>query len=106
MVVERSSSRRMKAGRQAFFDEGKRLDADPSTRDQSVCWICGMRIDYDAPPHSSPDSHNLDHYHPVSERPDLQEDPSNWRHSHRRCNELRSNGAPSAGLGELVRDWW
>jgi hypothetical protein len=92
--------------RRVFFEEGRRLDADPSTRDQSVCWICLGRIDYDAEPGSTPDSHNLDHYHTVSQSPEMQEDPANFRHSHRRCNGARGALAPEADLGELVADWW
>lgn len=103
-MTQRSSSRRMKQLREDFFQQGKALDAvgDPA----ADCWICGQSIDYDAAPHSTPDSHNLDHYYPVSERPDLQEDPTNFRHSHRRCNETRGAGAPSTGLGTPVPQWW
>jgi 5-methylcytosine-specific restriction endonuclease McrA len=89
-----------------FFEQGRRLDADPATRAEASCWICLQRIDYDAAPGTTEDSHELDHYFPVSTHPDLQEDPTNFRHSHRRCNGERSNQAPKAGLGEQVPDWW
>ena len=92
--------------REAFFEEGKRLDADPETRPRSICWLCRGRIDYTAKPGTTPDSHNLDHRHPVSTHPELQRDPANFRHSHTSCNQHRGNGAPSAGLGEPVPDWW
>ena len=52
-MAQRSSSRHMRELRTAFFEEGKRLDADPATRAQADCWICGQRIDYDAAPCST-----------------------------------------------------
>jgi 5-methylcytosine-specific restriction endonuclease McrA len=102
--MARSSSRRMKQLTQEFFLEGRRLDAkkDPAAN----CWMCKQTIDYSVDPHTTPDSHNLDHYHSVSEHPELQEDPTNFRHSHMLCNNQRSNNAPTLGLGEAVPDWW
>ena len=96
----------MKKLRDEFFADGKRLDADPETRAEASCWICGQRIDYDADPGSADDSHELDHYHPVSLRPELQEDPANFRHAHRKCNGVRGNRAPRPGLGVTVPAWW
>lgn len=106
MPGKRVDSRRMKRLRSEFFEDGKRLDADPDTRDRANCWLCRTRIDYTVPPGSTPDSHNMDHYVTVDERPDLQEDPSNFRHSHASCNEARGKRAPSPGLGEPVPAWW
>lgn len=102
----RKNTRAMHKGRQEFFEEGRRLDADPATRHLSVCWLCAGRIDYDAAPHTTPDSHNLDHYHSVRDHPEMQEDPSNFRHAHMLCNLNRGANAPSLGLGEAVQDWW
>ena len=104
--MARSSSRHMKRLRAEFFAEGKRLDADPITRHLADCWLCGQRIAYDVEPSSTPDSHNLDHYHPVSTHPELQEDPSGFRHAHFQCNTSRGNRAPAPGLGEVVAAWW
>ena len=104
--MARSDTRAMKAERAAFFAEGARLDADPETRHLANCWLCKQRIAYDVEPNSTPDSHNLDHYHPVSTHPELQHDTTNWRHSHMLCNQNRGNRAPSAGLGESVAEWW
>lgn len=93
--------------RDEFFEDGKRLDADPDTRELSVCWLCGDRIDYVAQPGSSPDSHNLDHFYPVVDYPELEEDPDNFRHSHADCNARRGKSAPTAGgLGEPMPQWW
>lgn len=102
--MARTNSRRMHAAREQFFQKGKELDAkgDPAAN----CWLCKERIDYSAEPHSTPESHNLDHYHPVATHPELQEDPDNFRHSHRLCNGQRSSDAPSPGLGEPVANWW
>ena len=104
--MPRTNSRRMQALRAAFFEEWRRLDADPGTRDQAACWICQQRIDYDALPGTTEDSHELDHVIPVSRRPDLQEDPTNFAHVHRRCNGTRGVRDPRGDLGDVVDDWW
>ena len=96
----------MHALRTEFFEDGRRLDADPETRARSVCWICQQRIDYDAAPGTTPQSHELDHVRPVAQFPELQEDPSNFAHSHRACNGARSTGAPRGDLGDEVPQWW
>ena len=103
-VRSRPDSRRMKRLRREFFEQGKRLDAagDPA----ADCWLCRQRIDYNVEPHTTPDSHNLDHYHPFSTHPELLEDVTNWRHSHMLCNLSRGNRSPSPGLGESVGEWW
>ncbi|WP_210578594.1 HNH endonuclease [Actinomyces succiniciruminis] len=106
MASARRSTRRFAKLREEFYQQGKRLDADPATRAESVCWICKQRIDYDAAPGSTEDSHELDHVIAVSLRPDLQEDPSNFAHSHRRCNAARGNVAPTGDLGDEVPAWW
>lgn len=96
--MARVQSRAFSKLRKQFFEAGK--------RDQEPCWLCGMSIDYDAAPGTTPDSHELDHYHPVSLSPELQEDPANFRHAHRSCNGARGNRSPSAGLGQLAPSWW
>lgn len=103
---KRKNTRRMTKLREEFFVEGKRLDADPATRDEALCWLCRGRIDYVAQAGSTPDSHNLDHYHAVDDRPDLEEDPDNFRHSHAGCNLARGKRTPSPGLGAQVPAWW
>lgn len=102
--MARTNTRRMHALRAEFFEQGKQLAAkgDPAAN----CWLCGLPVDYDVAPNTTPDSHNLDHVHPVSQRPDLQEDPDGWRHAHRQCNQSRGNRNPSAGLGAPVDNWW
>ena len=105
VVAARKNTRRMHELRQRFFDEGKQLDAegDPA----ADCHICKARIDYDAAPGTTPESHNLDHYYPVKTHPELQEDWDNFRHSHKLCNQVQSDGLiDRGGLGELVPDWW
>jgi hypothetical protein len=90
--------------RDQFFAEGKALDAkgDPAAN----CWLCNGRIDYDADPNTTPDSHNLDHFKPVRDYPELQEDPALFRHSHMLCNTTRGARTPTLGLGDSVADWW
>ena len=105
-MTRRVDTREMKRLRAEFFAEGKRLDADPATRHLANCWLCGQRIDYTVPAHTTSDSHNLDHYHPVSEHPELQHDRTNFRHACMTCNTSRGKRAPSPGLGEAAPDWW
>ena len=105
----RTSSRAFKKARTAFYLEGKTqaASADPDERALAVCWLCLASIDYEAPPGTTPDSHELDHYYPVSTHPNLQDDPANFRHAHRECNNRSGNRTPSLGLGSNVgADWW
>lgn len=74
-------------------------------REDAPCWLCGMPIDYGAAPNTTDDSFNLDHYYPVSKRPDLQDDPAGFRPSHTSCNRLRGNSDPRKPLGRLSRVW-
>ncbi|MGV9181824.1 HNH endonuclease [Arcanobacterium canis] len=99
MAKKRVYSRRFQKLAKAFFDQGKAEDAP--------CWICGQPIDYDAKPGTTDTSHELDHYYPVSTYAELQEDPSNFLHSHRECNRSRGNRLRFADLGEThVANWW
>lgn len=103
MSGKRVYSRRMHTLQQEFFAEGKALDAAGDR--SSNCWLCGMPVDYSVPANSTPDSHNLDHFYPVRDHPELQEDPANFRHSHALCNTERGADAPLPGLGALSRAW-
>ena len=104
---KRKNTRRMNKLRGEFFEEGRRLDADPETRHLAGCWLCKQRIDYDAEPGTTPDSHTLDHRITVDDAPELQEDPDNFEHAHSNCNSSRGKrDVAGAGLGELVPDWW
>lgn len=109
MSGKRVDTRRMKKLRDAFFEQGKKqsLSRDPAVRELSQCWLCRDTIDYTAAPGSTPNSHELDHAHPVDDRPDLQEDVDNFRHAHSSCNSSRGKRAPNTqGLGEQVAAWW
>lgn len=103
-MSNRTNSRRAHVLRDEFFEEGRRLDAagDPAAN----CWLCLGKIDYHVDPNTTSDSHNLDHFYPVADYPELQDDPANARHSHMLCNQSRGKKAPSPGLGEQVPDWW
>lgn len=70
----------------------------------SPCWLCGKAIDYSAD-RGHPDSFNVDHAVPISERLDLAEDPRNFRPSHRVCNERRGNHAPRLDTGQPSEIW-
>lgn len=110
-MAGRTNTRNMHKLRKEFYLQGKRAAArrnpevlfDPDCD----CWLCEQQIDYIADPSSTPESHNLDHYYSVDDYPELQEDPTNFRHSHFGCNTSRGKKAPTAGgLGEAVADWW
>ena len=106
--MARTNTRRMNKLRDEFFAEGKaqsRSD-DPEIRALSDCWLCRSAVDYIADPHTTSDSHNLDHFKAVKYFPELQEDPTNFRHSHMACNLHRGANTPSLGLGTAVADWW
>lgn len=105
MSQHHHSTRQSKKNVTAFFEAGRLLDAkgDPAAN----CWICKQPIDYQVDANTAPDSHNRDHYYVVSQYPELEEDPTNWRHSHTKCNQVRGDRTPTAGgLGEAVADWW
>lgn len=99
----RPRSRRYKKRRAEF--------RDACEKDQLPCWLpwCGKPIDYSLrSPH--PDSWSLDHAIPVSERPDLAEDPANFRPAHLTCNKQRGTtdveaGARLSDIGEASEDW-
>jgi 5-methylcytosine-specific restriction endonuclease McrA len=95
---KRVSTRAFQKRRDEFFEQGQRENAP--------CWLCGQPIDYSAKPGSTDDSHELDHYVPVSVDPTLQYDPANFRHAHKICNVLRSNKPPKLSLGIHSRQWY
>lgn len=102
--MARTNTRRMHKLRDEFFAEGKALDAkgDP----EANCWRCEQKIDYDAGPSSTPDSHNLGHYRSVDDFPELQEDWDNFRHEHALCNTTAGKSMHSMGLGDPMPNWW
>lgn len=107
MAGKRTNTRRMHQLRDEFFEEGKRLDADPATRHLADCWLCRGHIDYTVPQATTPDSHTLDHAKDVETYPELQEDWDNFRHAHFSCNSSRGKRAPNTqGLGEPMPAWW
>lgn len=70
-------------------------------QDKAECWICaGAKgpIHYDAPA-SDPLAFQLDHLFPRSQRPELADDPGNWRASHAVCNAARGERMPVHDLG-------
>lgn len=69
------------------------------------CWLCGLPIEYRAGQYDE-DAFELDHFFPVSTHPEKAEDPENARASHRRCNQVRGNGAPRPGIGSTSEDWF
>ena len=71
------------------------------------CWLCGQQIDYRVP-HKDPktgavnkEAFELDHAYPRSTHPELAEDPSNFRPSHRACNLKRSDGKGDLPMGSV-----
>ncbi|AKV55516.1 gp55, HNH endonuclease [Bifidobacterium actinocoloniiforme DSM 22766] len=98
MTRARVSTRAFQKARQRFFEQGKKENAP--------CWLCDLPIDYTVKPGSTDESHELDHYVPVSVDPSLQYDPGNFRHAHRICNILRGADPPKLTLGMHSRTWY
>ncbi|MFC4223558.1 HNH endonuclease [Lysinibacter cavernae] len=95
--MARTNGQLYKRLRREFKDEHQPLN--------TPCWICGQpTIEWDT--HGQDNSFELDHYHSVSEHPELETDPSNFRVSHRTCNNQRSNKAPRLGLGTLSQTYY
>ena len=90
------STRRYKALRAEFRRKCKARN--------TPCWLCGKPIDYELPK-DHPDTFNLDHAIPKSQRLDLAEDPRNFRASHKICNERRGNNQPSIDIGHTSEVW-
>ncbi|PKY72381.1 hypothetical protein CYJ19_05935 [Winkia neuii] len=97
--AKRSSSRRFKKLYRQF--------KQACTQTNAPCWLCGQPIDYTAEStnQANGDRFQLDHFYPVSKRPDLAEDPANFRPAHADCNRLRGNGQPHPGIGITSREW-
>ena len=70
---------------------------------RAPCHLCHMPIDYHAPPLSK-NAFEVDHYHPVSVRPDLEYQLSNLRPSHCSCNRSRQ-AAPIKAAPWQAADW-
>ena len=97
------STRRYRKLRAAFREEC-RTHVNPDGSVGAPCWLDGLPINYSLP-REHPESFNLDHAYPVSERPDLAEDPANFRPSHRHCNEERGDDEPFIQIGSPSEDW-
>ncbi|MFE6482409.1 HNH endonuclease [Streptomyces sp. NPDC057757] len=70
------------------------------------CWICGHNIPTNVDGRTHPLAFTLDHYEPVSKRPDLLLDPANARSAHRRCNSsrgARTTARPKAARRPALR---
>ena len=90
------STRRMKRLRREFREQCEER-GEP-------CWLDGMPIDYSLPP-EHPDAFSLDHALTVEARPDLAEDPGNFRASHLDCNKRRGTSDPALDLGDPSEEW-
>jgi 5-methylcytosine-specific restriction endonuclease McrA len=80
----------------AEFKEQSKQRNDP-------CWLCGKRIDYDAPPQTAL-AFEIDHAIPRATRADLAWDTTNWRPSHSSCNRARGN-TPATTHQPRWRGW-
>jgi 5-methylcytosine-specific restriction endonuclease McrA len=63
--------------------------------EESVCWLCGLPLDYDAPPRSrwAP---SVDHVTPRAQGGSLYE-RSNLRAAHQGCNSRKGDGTRGSG---------
>ncbi|MER7953853.1 HNH endonuclease [Streptomyces sp. NPDC096030] len=72
------------------------------------CWWCGHEIDYTITgleAQRSSWAFTLDHYTPVSKRPDLLLDPANARSAHRRCNSAKGDRTGRTAPQQASRRW-
>lgn len=69
-----------------------------------ACFICGMEIDWDAPP-EDPNAFTVEHVYPRSTHPHLVNDPASCRAAHARCNKGRGNRPYAPGIGEPSKNW-
>ena len=99
-----SYSRQVRKGGRQFEKDRKKFFLECKS-EHRPCWLCGMPIDYDVAQNTTDDSFNLDHFYPVSKRPDLQHDTAGFRPSHTQCNNLRGNKDPATPIGTLSRQW-
>ena len=102
----RPHSRRFEQDKQAFFQDGKRLDEAGDPAAASILFHRNASVMKLLLPASTDMSHELDHYYPYSLYPELHDDPANFRHAHRRCNRERGNGQPTASIGDVIAEWW
>lgn len=85
----------------------KKLAADfkaKCIKEQAPCHLCGQPIDFTAAP-QTPDAYELDHYYPRSTRPELTDDPANFRAAHSSCNRSRCKGTAVFALGNQSEQW-
>ncbi|WP_082043158.1 HNH endonuclease [Rhodococcus sp. MEB064] len=68
------------------------------------CWICGQPIDYTLP-HNDTEAFTVEHIHPRSTHPHLENDPANCVAAHASCNKRRGNRNYKPGLGVRSREW-
>jgi hypothetical protein len=97
------STRRYKKTRAAFH-EACRTHVNADGTIGAPCWLCGGPIDYSLV-HPHPECFNLDHAYTVTDRPELAEDPANYRPSHKHCNEERGDNEPFIPLGSPSENW-
>jgi 5-methylcytosine-specific restriction endonuclease McrA len=76
-----------------------------ATRDGTNCALCGtkVRMHYRSGPKGTPSGlgPSIDHIIPVSERPDLADEPANWQLTHWKCNrnkKINANGKEQLAL--------
>lgn len=93
------------AGRRTrrFIAQRKTFRAECTAAD-APCWLCGQPIDYTLPM-EHPEAFQVDHAYPVDHRPELAEDPANFRPSHKHCNLRRGNREPFIDLGIPSENW-
>lgn len=96
MTHARRDSRSYRTARNNFRNQCAETNAP--------CHLCGQPINYQAE-QGHPDAFELDHFHPISERPDLIEDPANFRASHGPCNNRRGNRPATFALGNRSEQW-
>jgi HNH endonuclease len=75
-----------------------------SAEQQRPCILCGQPIDYTLPA-DHPQSFTKEHVIPLSIRPDLAQDPTNYAPAHASCNKSAGNRERRPPVGDTSEQW-
>lgn len=87
--------------RSAAWTRLSRQFKDEGAKSNAPCWLCGLPIDYNDPKGAY--GHATDHVLPISQYPEHELDPANWRHAHIACNSSRGNHQPTVKVTKTLQ---
>lgn len=104
MTTRRDPNRKWSSHDYAYRKVRKRFRA-ACAKANAECHLCGQNIDYSLPDGRDPGAFECDHFYPVSKRPDLAYDATNFRPAHMDCNRPRGDVEVRQTLGVPSEDW-